>query len=173
MACAVGWTTTRVRLGRRSRIRRLARGGSACARNASSGTRLGSAEPGRYWWCTGSRAWHPLAPSWVPLPTPRQVKHTGFHGILGSCNAWFDSGYILRVSLRRLMDDFHAISTCLGGLWILRSILVSSLPANLAEEEVAALVVNFGSGMLSTGFASISAPHTVFPMIAGRSACTR
>ena len=32
MACAVGWMTTRVRLGRCSRIRRSARGGTACAR---------------------------------------------------------------------------------------------------------------------------------------------
>ena len=26
--------------------------------------------------CTGSRAWHPLTPSWVPLPSPGQVKDT-------------------------------------------------------------------------------------------------
>ena len=63
IACAVGWTTTRVRLGHCSRIRRLARGGSACARNAPKGTRRGSAKPGRCWWFTGSRAWHPLVPS--------------------------------------------------------------------------------------------------------------
>ena len=40
-------------------------------------------------------------------------------------------------------------------LQIMRSIL-ASLPANMAEEEVAALVVN-GSGMHSIGFAGISA----------------
>ena len=27
--------------------------------------------------CTEPRAWHPLTPSWVPLPPPGQVKHTG------------------------------------------------------------------------------------------------
>ena len=44
MACAVGWMTTRVRLGRCSRIRRSAHGGTACARTAPSGIRRGSAE---------------------------------------------------------------------------------------------------------------------------------
>ena len=44
MAFAVGWMTTRVRLGRCSRIRRSAHGGTACARTAPSGTRRGSAE---------------------------------------------------------------------------------------------------------------------------------
>ena len=77
------WMTTRVRLGRCSRIRRSARGGTACARTAPSGTRRGSAELGCCWWCTGSRAWHPLAPSWVPLPTPGQVKYTGVLHVLG------------------------------------------------------------------------------------------
>ena len=57
-------------------------------------------------------------------------------------------------------------------LWILRSILVS-LPANMAEEEVAPLVVNNGSDMHSTGFANISAPRAVFPTIVARSACAR
>ena len=46
-------------------------------------------------------------------------------------------------------------------------------PANIAEEEVAALVVNNGSGMHSTGFAGRSAPRAVFPTIAAKSACTR
>ena len=54
------------------------------------------------------------------------------------------------------MDELHTISTCLGRLWVLRSILVASLLANMAEEEVAALVVNNGSGVHSTGFAGIS-----------------
>ena len=67
---SVGWTTTRVKFGH-------------CARDAPSGTRRGSAEPGRCWWCTGSRAWHPLASSWVLLPTPGQVKHTRVHGYSG------------------------------------------------------------------------------------------
>ena len=44
MACAVGWMTTRVRLGRCSRIRRSAHGGTACVRTAPSGIRRGSAE---------------------------------------------------------------------------------------------------------------------------------
>ena len=46
MARALGWTTTRVRSGRCSRIRRSARGGTARARAAPSGTRRGSAELG-------------------------------------------------------------------------------------------------------------------------------
>ena len=50
----------------------------ARARTAPSGTRRGSAELGCCRWCTGSRAWHPLVPSWVPLPTPEQVQYTGF-----------------------------------------------------------------------------------------------
>ena len=33
-------------------------------------------------WCAGSKAWHPLAPSWVPLPTPEQVKDAGVHELL-------------------------------------------------------------------------------------------
>ena len=53
MACAVGWMTTRVRLGRCSRIRRSAHGGTACVRTAPSGTRRGSAELGCCWcWWT-------------------------------------------------------------------------------------------------------------------------
>ena len=79
--------------------------------NAPSGTRRGSAELGCCWWCTGSRAWHPLAPSWVPLPTLGQVKKTGVHGILESRNAWFDSGYMLCVSS--------------GGLWTIFTQLLS------------------------------------------------
>ena len=43
----------------------------------------------------------------------------------------------------------------------------------MAEEEVAALVVNNGSGMFYTGFAGIDAPRAVFPTFAGMSACTR
>ena len=50
MARALGWTTTRVRSGRCLRIRRSARGGTAHARTAPSGTRRGSAELG----CVGA-----------------------------------------------------------------------------------------------------------------------
>ena len=50
MARALGWTTTRVRSGRCSRIRRSARGGTARAHTAPSGTRRGSAELG----CAGA-----------------------------------------------------------------------------------------------------------------------
>ena len=46
MARALGWMTTRVRSGRCSRTRRSARGGTARARTAPSGTRRGSAELG-------------------------------------------------------------------------------------------------------------------------------
>ena len=50
MARVLGWTTTRVRFGRCSRIRRSARGGTARARTAPSGIRRGSAELGCCWW---------------------------------------------------------------------------------------------------------------------------
>ena len=50
MARALGWTTTRGRSGRCSRIRRSARGGTARARTAPNGTRRGSAELG----CAGA-----------------------------------------------------------------------------------------------------------------------
>ena len=53
----------------------------------------------------------------------------------------------------------------MGRLWILRTILVAS-PAYIAEEEVAALVVNYGSGMSFPGFAVLHAPRAVFPTIA-------
>ena len=61
MDSAIGWPTTMM-LGRWWR-RRKVRSGSTCARNAPSGTRRGSAELCRCWWCTGSRDWHPLTPS--------------------------------------------------------------------------------------------------------------
>ena len=48
----------------------------------------------------------------------------------------------------------------------------SFFPASMAEEEVAALVVDSGSGMHSSGFAGKSAPHAQFPAIAEMSACT-
>ena len=31
-------------------------------------------------WCLGPGAWHPLDPSWVPLPVPGQVKYSGSTG---------------------------------------------------------------------------------------------
>ena len=42
------------------------------------------------------------------------------------------------------------------------------IPANMAEEEVAALVVDNGSGMCKAGFAGDDAPRAVFPSIVGR-----
>ena len=38
----------------------------------------------------------------------------------------------------------------------------------MAEEEVAALVVDYVSGMCKAGFAGDDAPHAVFPSIVGR-----
>ena len=46
-------------------------------------------------------------------------------------------------------------------------------PCSHAEDEVAALVVDNGCGMLFTGFTGTSAPRAVFPTFAGMSACTR
>ena len=57
---------------------------------------------------------------------------------------------------------------------ITESFLVDTLFArlftlkNMAEEEVAALVVDNGSGMCQAGFASNDAPRAVFPSIVGR-----
>ena len=48
----------------------------------------------------------------------------------------------------------------IGWTWLLRSILVVSL--HMADEEVAVLVVNSGSGLRSTGFAC-DAPRAAFP----------
>ena len=70
-------------------------------------------------------------------------------------NAWFDSGYIFCVSSR--MASWTNFSHFLREGGTLE----------------AALVVNNGSGMHSSGFAGKSAPRAVFPMIAARSACTR
>ena len=52
-----------------------------------------------------------------------------------------------------------------GWTWILRSILVVSLPANMAEDEVSVLVVDNGRGMLFAGFTGTSAPRAVFTML--------
>ena len=111
-----------------------------------------------HWWN------HRLDVSQWHEPPPRDTN-TCRRG--GSRNSWFDSGYTYSA------DECHTISTSLGGLWILRSTLVASLPVNMAEEEVAALVVNNGSGMRFTGFPRLDAPRAVFPTTAGRSACAR
>ena len=63
-----GWTS------RVSVVRR--RSGATRTLSNPSGTRRGNAETFSCWRCMGSRAWHPLASSWVPLPTPGQVKYT-------------------------------------------------------------------------------------------------
>ena len=60
-----------------------------------------------------------------------------------------------------------------GRTRILRSIFVASSPCSLAEDEVAALVVNNASGMLFAGIAGISAPRAVFTTSAGMTTCTR
>ena len=41
------------------------------------------------------------------------------------------------------------------------------IAANMAEEEVAALVVDNGSGICNAGFAGDDAPRAVFPSIVG------
>ena len=46
-------------------------------------------------------------------------------------------------------------------------------PCSLAEDEVAALVVNNASGMFLAGFAGISAPRAVFTTFARVTTCTR
>ena len=85
-------------------------------------------------------------------------------------NAWFDSGYIC-VSSRRASwtNSSHFLRE--GGA-LDPQVDSCFFPANMAEEEVTALVV-YGSGMHSYGFAGEIALRAVFPMIAARSACTR
>ena len=41
-------------------------------------------------------------------------------------------------------------------------------PTNMCEEDVAALVIDNGSGMCKAGFAGDDAPRAVFPSIVGR-----
>ena len=65
-------------------------------------------------------------------------------------DAWFDIGYIFCVSSRRASWTISHIFYVKVELWILWSILASS--CIMAEEEVAAFVVNSGSGMHSAGF---------------------
>ena len=62
--CGLAWTRRRVLSGR------------SCPRTTSNGIRLGSNVP-CFWGCTETRAWRPLAPSWLPLPSLGQVKDTG------------------------------------------------------------------------------------------------
>ena len=72
------------------------------------------------WWCPGSRAWHPLAPSWVPLPTPGQVKDTGVRAFRLPLRLWKNSTYFLRAVLRysHLTLDFISTSSLqLAGTW--------------------------------------------------------
>merc|ERR1711981_642572 len=49
-----------------------------------------------------------------------------------------------------------------------RQKLFPLFPSNMSEEEVAALVVDNGSGMVKCGFAGDDAPRAVFPSIVGR-----
>ena len=56
---------------------------------------------------------------------------------------------------------------------VLTALAVLSLAATgvvLADEDVAALVVDNGSGMCKAGFAGDDAPRAVFPVIVGRRA---
>lgn len=45
---------------------------------------------------------------------------------------------------------------------------VSALHSSAMEDEIAALVVDNGSGMCKAGFAGDDAPRAVFPSIVGR-----
>jgi len=42
------------------------------------------------------------------------------------------------------------------------------LPTNMCDDEIAALVIDNGSGMCKAGFAGDDAPRAVFPSIVGR-----
>ena len=45
---------------------------------------------------------------------------------------------------------------------------ITILSVNMCDDEVAALVVDNGSGMCKAGFAGDDAPRAVFPSIVGR-----
>ena len=42
------------------------------------------------------------------------------------------------------------------------------IPTNMCDEDIAALVIDNGSGMCKAGFAGDDAPRAVFPSIVGR-----
>ena len=86
---------------------------------------------------------------------------------IGARNAWFDYRYMLAVS-RGLLDEFLQFSTCLGGLGILRSILVVS-PACVALRKWPRSSSIMAVACVFPGFAGFFAPRAVFPTIAGRS----
>ena len=87
-------------------------------------------------------------------------------------NAWFDSGYILCVSLRRfygrILHYFYV-----NGQTLDPEVDSRRFSCVHCQEEVAALVVDYGSGMRFPGFSGSEAPRAVFPTIAGRSAFAR
>merc|ERR1712123_356387 len=53
-----------------------------------------------------------------------------------------------------------------GGSVLLK--LTNSRPVKMCDEDVAALVIDNGSGMCKAGFAGDGAPRAVFPSIVGR-----
>ena len=75
--------------------------------------------------------------------------------------ALFDSGYKFCVSLGDFWKNFWLFYVN-GYSRLLRSILVLLFPLG----EVAALVVDTGSGLFFTGFAGENAPRAVFPTFA-------
>ena len=93
----------------------------------------------------------------APVVVQRQV-----HGLR---NAWFDSEYILCVSSRMASWTNFSRFPREGGT-LDPQVDSCFFLANMAEEEVAALVVNNGNGMHPTGFAGKFAPRAVFPTIA-------
>ena len=65
--------------------------------------------------------------------------------------------------MRRLLEEFLAFLR----EWVYSAPEVNSRPALLSScVKVATLVVDPGSGLFYTGFASINAPRAVFPTIA-------
>ena len=85
---------------------------------------------------------------------------------LGARNAWFDYGYML-AGLQRAFGRISTIFHVPG--WTRDPEVNSRLSCVRCLEEVAALVVDYGSGMRFSWFGWFFAPRAVFPTIAGRS----
>ena len=90
---------------------------------------------------------------------------------LGVRNAWFDYGYMFCFIQGGFWKNFYDFPRD----WVDSDPEVYSRrfsPCSHAEDDVAALVVNSGSGLRSAGFAC-DAPRAVFPTFAGMTTCTR
>ena len=63
-----------------------------------------------------SRAWHPLAPSWVPLPSPGQENRGCLSWVCLLHNAWVDSNYMFCVHDGGGLWDLRRMGTCVQSM---------------------------------------------------------